>query len=469
MRLAAAAFRFLLSLAILVVVSIVLLRANGLPIAPHAVPVAGSGRFLAQLLGTLWWFAAAATVTLLVRMALVAVARAQTKNRRRIFFVGDAATIVSFLIATIALSAFVFELPITTLFATSSIIAVVLGFALQNTVADLLSGLAISVEQPFRIGDRIVVDDRGGGRVVEVNWRAARLLTITGDLVIIPNSVLGRARILNHDSPNAPQHRSAVEIKLGTDVPPQRATQLLRSAALSTAGVLETPRPKVEVMSFGDWAISYKLIFYFTDWGDETEITGHVLTSVWSHLSWAGVPIPLPRTTIARAADAHESKHLAPLLAKNELFAPLATEEREHIALSLRPVHVPAGTNLIHEGDEGESLFIVREGVLEVFVNGTVPRRAVARLSPGSSFGEASLLSGAPRNATVAAVTDAVVYELDKPAFASLVRARPEIASTLAPVLAAQAQQRAAAGEPVVHDNDRLKKLASQIHAFLHA
>src|ERR1700733_159252 len=188
MRLAAAVTRFLFFLVVLAFVSMALLRGNGLPIAPHAIPATGGDRFLAQVLGTLWWFSAAATVTLLVRLMAVFIARVPTKHRRRVFFLGDVTAIVSFLIAAIALSAFVFELPVTTLFATSSIIAVVLGFALQNTLADLLSGVSISIEQPFRIGDRIAVDDRTGGRVVEVNWRAARLLTSSGDLIVVPNS-----------------------------------------------------------------------------------------------------------------------------------------------------------------------------------------------------------------------------------------------------------------------------------------
>jgi len=205
---------------------------------------------------------------------------------------GHVLGIVYFLVAIAALATFVFDFPISTIFATSSIVAVILGFALQNTLADLFIGLAMSIEQPFRVGDRIELGDRGGGRVNGMNWRATHILAINGDLVVVPNSMLSCGRIVNHDSPLASTHRSAVSIKLGNTIAPARATEVLKAAALSATGVLASPAPRVDIASYGDWAIEYKVLFHFADWGDESEIASHVFGTVWSHLSWAGISQP---------------------------------------------------------------------------------------------------------------------------------------------------------------------------------
>jgi small-conductance mechanosensitive channel len=71
----------------------------------------------------------------------------------------------------------VFQQPISAFLATSGVMAIVLGLALQNTLADVFSGLAINIERPYMAGDWISVTDRVSGQVIEVNWRATRIRT----------------------------------------------------------------------------------------------------------------------------------------------------------------------------------------------------------------------------------------------------------------------------------------------------
>ncbi len=466
------AIRFAVALAVVAAVSWQLLGIGGLPIVPHAIP-AGAHRFAATAYSVIWWIALATALSGGISLIVAAIVRVRgATGHRALRFISDGLGIVIFGIAAVSLSAFVFEFPISTVLATSSIVAVVLGFALQNTVADLLSGLALSIEQPFRIGDRIDLGDRAAGRVIEMNWRATHILAVSGDLVVVPNSGLSRGRIINHDSTKAPVHRSSVAIKLGNETAPAHACEILRAAAIRARGVLATPAPRVEVSAYGEWSIDYKVLFYFKDWGDETEIASAVYQAVWSHLSWAGIVHPVPRSVVLQANDTPgQARSLPSLLKHIQVFEHLTDEERNGLAAQLHVRPVPRGGRIITQGDTSDhSLFVVRDGMFDVIVNdGAGNDRTVARLFPGDYVGEASLLTGAPRNATVEAATPGVVYEIDKAHFEPFLNARPDMAEALAEALVARAAERDAA---LVTTNGSthttLALVANQIRAFFH-
>jgi len=86
---------------------------------------------------------------------------------------------------------------------TSAVSAVVLGFALQDTLGNAFAGLAIQSEKPFHVGQWVRIGDYDG-RVAEVTWRATKLRTKAGNFVILPNNVVGKEAIVNYSEPSAP-------------------------------------------------------------------------------------------------------------------------------------------------------------------------------------------------------------------------------------------------------------------------
>ena len=92
------------------------------------------------------------------------------------------------------------------LLATSAVGAVVVGFALQDTLGNFFAGLAIQIEKPFRVGHWIRVGGREG-QVQEVTWRATKLRTKDGQFLIVPNSVISKDAILNYSEPTDPDAR----------------------------------------------------------------------------------------------------------------------------------------------------------------------------------------------------------------------------------------------------------------------
>jgi small-conductance mechanosensitive channel len=95
---------------------------------------------------------------------------------------------------------FVFGLSLQGLLATSGIIAIVLGLALQSTLGDVFSGISLSIEKPYRIGDEIVLEAGAEGKVIQVNWRSTHLKNGANDVVVVPNSSIAKLRIQNHSA-----------------------------------------------------------------------------------------------------------------------------------------------------------------------------------------------------------------------------------------------------------------------------
>ena len=106
------------------------------------------------------------------------------------------------------------------LLTTSAVGAVVVGFALQDTLGNLFSGLAIQIEKPFRVGHWIAIGDREG-QVQEITWRATKLRTKAGQFLIFPNGLISKEPILNYSEPTIP---TRLEIEVGASYPRRRTT-----------------------------------------------------------------------------------------------------------------------------------------------------------------------------------------------------------------------------------------------------
>ena len=139
-------------------------------------------------------------------------------------------------------------------------------------------------------------------------------------------------------------------------------------------------------------------------------------------------------------------RDLAELLTEVGLFSRCTKRERETIARHAQAAELPAGTDLVREGEPGDALFLILEGEAVVRREG----HDVGQVGPGSHFGELAILDGAPRSATVVASTDVKVAVLGIRMFRTLLREFPELAEQLLVGLAgelrkAQGQVQAAA------------------------
>jgi small-conductance mechanosensitive channel len=135
---------------------------------------------------------------------------------------------------------------------------------LQSTLADVFAGIAVGIENPFRVGDRISLSGSVEGQVVEINWRSIRIQTDGADTVTIPNSVVAKQPIVNRSVPDASRAVS-IELWCPATAESERVIDVLEQAILLCPRILETPAPVVAMSRLVPRAICYSVSFSVPD------------------------------------------------------------------------------------------------------------------------------------------------------------------------------------------------------------
>lgn len=336
---------------------------------------------------------------------------------------------------------------IESLLTTSALLTAVLGFALQDTLGNLVAGLALQAQRPFSVGDWIKVE--GGsvapGRVLEINWRATRVVTLDQVEVSYPNSVLAKTPVTNFSLPTQASRRN-LYLHAGYQHAPDRVCELLLAATRDTAGVLAEPPPSAIVSSFDNHGVQYWVRFFVDDWSKRDIIDHRVWTRLWYGLEREGIAIPFPTQSLYlhevsdethdRERERSVGERVAALGAV-DFLNPLLEQDRRRLAEQLRVRRFAPGETILRQGDDGQSFFLIREGKVSVHVTGPdAAVNEVARLRSGQFFGEMSLMTGDPRAATVRAESRTELYEIDHEAFAAVLLGHEEVAEQMSAILA---------------------------------
>ncbi|HEV8324452.1 MAG TPA: mechanosensitive ion channel family protein [Myxococcota bacterium] len=325
----------------------------------------------------------------------------------------------------------------------STVVTAVIGLALQDTLSNVISGLSIQIEKPFQEGDWVTFGDLSG-QVQAISWRTTKILTSHADLVILPNKIVANGSLVNHSRPE-PRHRRKLEIGAPYAVPPNRVARALLEAAASVPGVLASPAPDVLLRKYGDFTVDYELRFFIDDFGKRWELDDAVLRRIWYHFARAGIDFPFPvrdvtmrQVTPAETAArrAAETAARVRLLRSIDFLAPLTDDDLARLAEHIDGKDFSAGETIIHQGDEGDSMYLVRSGQVDIQVAAGAGQRTVATIGEKNFFGEMSLMTGAPRTATVVAKEDVAVYVIDKADFQDVLTQSPKLAEQISEVLA---------------------------------
>lgn len=338
------------------------------------------------------------------------------------------------------------------LLAGSGIVAVILGFAAQNLLGSLVAGISLQISRPYRVGDWLQVGERTG-EVMEINWRATRLRTNDHIYIEIPNNEIIKQTIINL---HYPTELHAMRMRIGIDykVPPNRVKDALFRAVNNAEGVSKEPRPKIFVVDFGESAIIYEIKYYFTNHAFYNDVSDAIRTNIWYELKREQIAVPFPIRTLQ--FDRHRARPVAEghdearaILRGEQLFQCLSDEQIDGLLTRSRLNHFGRGERLIEEGVNGDSMFVLLRGTVNVSVakNGAAIR--VGTLNSGDCFGEMSLLTGEKRMATVRADGDCYVLEISKPVMGDVIRQSPECLDQLSALLA----QRKLETEGILKDN----------------
>lgn len=398
--------------AMLTALSIGFLKDGGTPFLSPTGEVSRHGT-ADQILAGLWWILAASGLSFLLQYTL-----GHDGRSRQSRLLSDLLSAAIYLSALLAVMSFVLRLPLSGLVATSGIVAVVLGLALQSTLADLFSGIAVGVEQPFRLGDRINVDGGVEGTVSQINWRSIRISTDDNDVAIIPNSTVAKARIINRSYPSC-RRGMQFEIAVSAHGDPERAIALITHGLLLTRSVSENPKPSVGLLRLSPRNNVYVVHAFVDDMRTLGRTKSEALQHIRSRLLQAGLLLrdPLPPTVEARD-----------LLASLPLFESLTVDQISALRDCAEMRHLPTGTPLFEQGDIDTNLYVLTDGVLEISRKDEAGRIEVGgRIGGGDYIGEIGLMTGAAKQVSAIAKTHSNVLVIGKAALDPLIESLPKL------------------------------------------
>jgi small-conductance mechanosensitive channel/CRP-like cAMP-binding protein len=334
------------------------------------------------------------------------------------------------------------------LIATSAVLTAVIGFSLQDSLGNIMGGMVLQIERTIHVGDWIRIDDMEA-RVKQIRWRQTSVETRDWDTVVIPNSVLMKAKVtmLGRRVGAPVQRRRWVYFRVGLDHSPTRVMHIVETVLrLETHGhIAAEPKPHCLLTDFKEGDAVYAARYWLNDLSQPDPTDSLVRTRIYAALRREGIPLATPSqsirvTEVDETHDEHRrvedlDRKRAALNSLN-LFQTLTPEERAALAPALVTTHFMRGEAITRQGAEAHWLYIIAEGDANVEVTRDHKTQHVAELHAGDLFGEMGLMTGEPRTATVNAATDVTCYRLGKEAFVEIIRERPAVAEQISAVLA---------------------------------
>jgi len=182
------------------------------------------------------------------------------------------------------------------LIAASTVLAVGIGFGLQNIAQNFISGLILLIEQPVRKGDYVKVGETVGV-IDDIGLRATHIITRDEVTMIVPNSALISAPVINHSRPtNKLRVRIAVGVDYGADM--AKVREVLLGAAASVRGVLVDPPAEVRLEAFGATSIDLGLLVWISDPKDDLRIGSELRFAIDDAFRDASIAMPFPRRDV---------------------------------------------------------------------------------------------------------------------------------------------------------------------------
>ncbi len=260
-------------------------------IMPHQVndtQLRGVDAVLATSARVLWWTHLAWSLIGFVRIYIVLERRPQEAR-----LLQDLIVAVVYLGVGLSILGFVFKAPIGTLVATSGVVAIIFGLALQNTLGDVFSGIALTLGRPFAIGDWIVLSDGTEGRVIENNWRSTFLLTGAHNVVVLPNSALAKVGLTNLSRPDE-SHQITLVVRIAAGHRPQLVEEAMQTALRACTRIVQDPQPVVALKGIDATAIEAELQFRVTSPANRTPARNEVIDLVHRHCAENGLSLAMP-------------------------------------------------------------------------------------------------------------------------------------------------------------------------------
>jgi len=182
--------------------------------------------------------------------------------------------------------------------ASAGVLGIAIGFAAKDTLANLISGISIIADAPYKLGDYVVLDTGERGVVTELGMRSTRLLTRDDVEISIPNAVMGNAKITNESGGPAVEHRIRIPIGVAYGTRPAEVIEVLEQVARENELILEHPAPRVRMRAFGESSLDFELLGWIK-YPEQRGLARHnLLIEIERLFRDAGIEIPFPQRDV---------------------------------------------------------------------------------------------------------------------------------------------------------------------------
>jgi len=309
----------------------------------------------------------------------------------------------------------------------------VLGLALQDTLGNLFSGVALLYEKPFKVGENIQIDD-WYGEVIELNWRATRIMTEENIMVVIPHLIAGASTIQNFSYPSK-THIIDKTIGMSRDVPPNKIKAFLMQTMLAIPGVLKDPNPVVETVEYTDYLVKYKVTFGVENFECRDDVMNEFMTQLWYvsqrhdlqlHIPQSPMHYPVMTTNTTENIDSKdelietELNELAKLIPINKNQIPLLKKGTRRLFFGL-------GEFIVKQGDTAGELFILKSGIVKMII-GDDETAQERFLLAGDFFGEITTMINRKYSFSIQVVEDIEVLVIAQAQVVEMIENNPKLA-----------------------------------------
>jgi len=357
--------------------------------------------------------------------------------------------------------AILWDIPVGSLMTTSGLLVAVIGLALKNMLSDLFNGISL----PVKVGDWVEIAG-AKGRVIEISWRATKLVSTDHVVVVVPNTQFITNTVRNFTSERG-YFRDHIKVTLPMTVTAYQASRILLGAATQVDTIASLPEPpEARIAGFNEQGVEWDLVYSIPDVGMSNKLRHRVQRSLMRDFFLSGIELPaahveIHQPAVVRSNEPHTNEVV--FLRLIDLFCTLTEGELRKICDQMKPRLLEGGMPVVRQGEMGDSLYIVHEGLLKVTIETDNGVTEVGRIRPGQFFGEMSLMTGAPRSATVTPMVDSKAYEISREVLAPVLRDRPEVAALMSEVLAERQIANAPKLENGAAQMDQRETLSQQI------
>ncbi len=172
-----------------------------------------------------------------------------------------------------------------------------IGLAAQDTLANMISGIFIMVDRPFRIGDRVKLETGEIGDVIDIGLRSTKIATFDHTVLIVPNAMMAKSKLTNYCYPDEKINiKVTVGVAYGTDS--EKAKKIILNLVKSTDGVLDDPEPSIYFVNMGDFSIDFLVVAWTDSYRNQFVIKCKMLENIYNGLMEEGIEIPFPTQTL---------------------------------------------------------------------------------------------------------------------------------------------------------------------------